>query len=155
METVDALATKASLKRGYQPVAWWQAGVDGDTRSRGGVEQCARGAEESISNVDLAEVLTLTVELNRSRTMRLGVRLHFYVPDQVIPSDRQLALLQKLDMLIDKAVSRAGRGTTMIGLAGMRHGSVRISARVVRSDSAQDRASDRECASRQWDWLCQ
>lgn len=155
METADALDTTNGPKRGRRPAARRRAGVDGNTRSEGGMAQCASVAEGSPVHVDLAEVLTFAVELNRSRAARLGVRLHFYVLDHVIPSDRQLVLLQRLDMLVQQAVSRARRGTTLIGLAGMRDGSARISMRVVSSDGAQDRAIGREGASRQWDWLCQ
>ena len=78
------------------------------------------------SGAGLVDILSMAVEINRNVAMRHSVRIHCYVLDQVLDSDAQGVLLDKLDLLLGRVVRTAHWGSLVTCQAGICDGEVRI-----------------------------
>lgn len=132
------------------PSKRWQTAV----RPLGPEARRRVAADGSTATIDLAEVLTFAVEMNRSRAARYGVRLHFYVLDQVIALDDQFEVLQKLDMLLRRTICRAHWGSALVGQVGIRNGMAEVHIRFARPSGTTDCAHGLDWVDEVWTWPC-
>lgn len=79
--------------------------------------------------VELADLLSMAVELNRNAAQQRNVRIHCYVRDQALELERKDALLAKLDMLLGRAVQRAHWGSVITCQAGLGNDEARFYVR--------------------------
>ncbi len=84
---------------------------------------------KSDASAELADILSMAVELNRNGAMSRNVRIHCYVLDQAIDFASQLMLLNKLDLLLGRAIERAHWGSLVTCQAGIGNGQARFCIR--------------------------
>ena len=69
--------------------------------------------------VELGDLLSMAVELNRNAAQQRNVRIHCYVLDQSLELERKDVLLAKLDILLGRAVQNAHWGSLITCQAGI------------------------------------
>lgn len=69
--------------------------------------------------VELGDLLSMAVELNRNAAQQRNVRIHCYVLDQSLELKRKDVLLAKLDILLGRAVQNAHWGSLITCQAGI------------------------------------
>jgi len=76
--------------------------------------------------IELGDILSMAVELNRNAARQRNIRIHCYVLDQTLELERKDVLLAKLDMLLGRAIQRAHWGSLITCQAGLGIGEARF-----------------------------
>jgi hypothetical protein len=109
-------------------------------------------AEDSCG-VELGDLLSMAVELNRNAAQQRNVRIHCHVLDQSLELERKDVLLAKLDLLLGRAIQRAHWGSIITCQAGLGNGEARFYVRFAVPAFAERRSTPAiDWVDELWSW---
>jgi len=102
---------------------------------------------------DLADVLSMAIELNRNKAGMHGVRVHCYVLDQATKPEDHCALLNTLDALIGRAIEQSHWGSLVTCQAGITDGEAHFHLRfAVRASNQAASPPGIDWVDEAWSW---
>ena len=109
-------------------------------------------AEDSCG-VELGDLLSMAVELNRNAAQQRNVRIHCYVLDLSLELERKDVLLAKLDMLLGRAVQNAHWGSLITCQAGIENDEAKFYIRFAAATCAEGPStSGIDWVDELWSW---
>jgi hypothetical protein len=103
--------------------------------------------------VELGDLLSMAVELNRNAAQQRNVQIHCYALDQALELERKEFLLAKLDMLLGRAVQNAHWGSLITCQAGIGNGEAKFYIRfAVRTCDEGASTSGIDWVDEVWSW---
>lgn len=103
--------------------------------------------------VELGDLLSMAVELNRNAAQQRDVRIHCYVLDLSLELERKDVLLAKLDILLGRAVQNAHWGSLITCQAGIENDEAKFYIRFAAATCAEGPStSGIDWVDEVWSW---
>ena len=149
--------TAATVRSGtndtFLGVAPVRAALD---RSPGSSAETARQTTAPVeggSSAELADILSMAVELNRNSAMKRNIRIRCHALDKALKSEDQPVLLQKLSRLLGRAIQNARWGSRIACQAAISSGEARLHLRfAVPTSAAAASRTGIDWVDELWSW---
>jgi hypothetical protein len=151
---MDTAATVHSgTHKTFLDVAPVRSALDGSPGPSAETASQTTAPVEGGSSAELADILSMAVELNRNCAMKRNIRIRCHALDKALKSEDQPGLLQKLSRLLGCAIQNAQWGSRVTCRAGIRNGETRLHLRfAVPTSAAAASRTGIDWVDELWSW---